>query len=390
MLMRRSPVGSNTTPLGFDTPGSGSEMDISSGGVLNLNIQVSTQNVGSNTPHNNMPPYLAVRYIIKAKPYTRAAIIDGVDIPYSSLLVRGTLAEGGDIRSRSIGGRNDDLVLYTNTASDSGTGTERVRILGSNGSVGIGKTPGVSLDVNGTGIFTRLGVGVSTTPTVAFDVSGTSRFTGSVGVNTATPSVALDIVGALRVSDFDGSNVLVKPRNTPTTIANIGTVGMVGQVIPLFIWAFSPYYQSRSQTAPIPFGKWFVYFSCTADHLSGYNSENPTAVMAGIWDVPANEYLCFANRRTQNDLSTSNTVSGVYYKYFTNISNISTDPIRTADIPTGLVDSSWTEMTIANGQAVGMHGYDPSGMSSNWRGLVYQPGAWVTPVNTVGYAMRIG
>ena len=165
MLMRRSPGGSNT-PLGFDA--SAGEMDISSGGVLNLNIQVSTQNVGSNTPHNNMPPYTTVMYIIKAKPYARAAIIDGVDIPYSNLLIR-------DLRSRNIGGSNSDLVMYTNTDGDSGTGTERIRILGSNGSVGIGKVPGVSLDVNGTAAFSsRVGIG-KTNPQVALDVAGHVR-----------------------------------------------------------------------------------------------------------------------------------------------------------------------------------------------------------------------
>jgi microcystin-dependent protein len=91
---------------------------------------VTVGNSGSNTAHNNMPPYLAVRYIIKAKPYTRAAIIDGIDLPYNSLLVR-------DLRTRNVGGSNASLSLYTNTSGDSGNGTERVRVSGVDGAVHI-------------------------------------------------------------------------------------------------------------------------------------------------------------------------------------------------------------------------------------------------------------
>jgi hypothetical protein len=84
-------------------------------------ISVTNQNAGSNTPHNNMPPYLAVRYIIKAKPYARAAIIDAVDIPYNSLLVR-------DLRTRSMGVSPADLVFHVNTSSDlTLVGVERMR-----------------------------------------------------------------------------------------------------------------------------------------------------------------------------------------------------------------------------------------------------------------------
>jgi microcystin-dependent protein len=74
--------------------------------------------VGDGSSHNNMPPYLVARYIIKAKPYTRAAIIDGIDLPYNSLLVR-------DLRSRNVGGANGDLGIYTNNPGDAGTGTLR-------------------------------------------------------------------------------------------------------------------------------------------------------------------------------------------------------------------------------------------------------------------------
>ena len=77
--------------------------------------------VGGNSSHNNMPPYTVVRYIIKAKPYTRAAIIDGIDLPYNDLLIR-------NLRTRNVGGSNGDLVFHTNTAGDSGNGTERMRL----------------------------------------------------------------------------------------------------------------------------------------------------------------------------------------------------------------------------------------------------------------------
>jgi YD repeat-containing protein len=91
---------------------------------------VTVGNNGSNTAHNNMPPYLAVRYIIKAKPYTRAAIIDGIDLPYNSLLVR-------DLRTRNVGGSNGDLVFYTNTSGDAGNGTARM-VLDTDGALRIG------------------------------------------------------------------------------------------------------------------------------------------------------------------------------------------------------------------------------------------------------------
>jgi len=114
----------------------------------NISVSVSNSNTGSDTPHNNMPPYLAVRYIIKAKPYTRAAIVDGIDLPYTSLLVR-------DLRSRNVGGSNGDLVFYTNTSGDSGNGTERMRVLGSGGTVVVGITSSASniLSANSAGLY---------------------------------------------------------------------------------------------------------------------------------------------------------------------------------------------------------------------------------------------
>jgi hypothetical protein len=69
---------------------------------------------------NNIPPYTVVRYIIKASPYTRAAIIDGIDIPYTSLLV-------GDLRDGSLrpNGSGEALVFKTN---DGTSGVERMRL----------------------------------------------------------------------------------------------------------------------------------------------------------------------------------------------------------------------------------------------------------------------
>ena len=79
----------------------------------------------------NLPPYTVVRYIIKATPYTRAAIIDGIDIPYTSLLV-------GDLRDGSLrpGGSGEDLLFKTN---DGSSGTERMRLTNA-GNLGIGTT----------------------------------------------------------------------------------------------------------------------------------------------------------------------------------------------------------------------------------------------------------
>ena len=80
---------------------------------------------------NNIPPYTVVRYIIKATPYTRAAIIDGIDIPYTSLLV-------GDLRDGSLrpGGSGEDLLFKTNNGT---SGIERMRLTNA-GNLGIGTT----------------------------------------------------------------------------------------------------------------------------------------------------------------------------------------------------------------------------------------------------------
>lgn len=109
---------------------------------------VTVNNTGSNTAHNNMPPYLAMRYIIKAKSYTRAALIDAIDLPYPQLLV-------GDLRDGSIrpGGNGEDLLFRTNNGSG---GTERMRLTNA-GNLGIGvAAPATKLEVGGSA---RVGLG---------------------------------------------------------------------------------------------------------------------------------------------------------------------------------------------------------------------------------------
>jgi hypothetical protein len=166
------------------------------------------------------PPYLATKYIIKAKPYTRAAIVDGLDIPYSSLLVR-------DLRSRNVGGSNGDLVLHTNTAGDSGLGTERMRLT-TGGNVGIATaTPAAPLHVYGastvhgsansgtvlvsnSGNTRQLQIGVNDSASVAWiqgwvpgsgllDLSLQPTSGGRVGIGTTSPTVALDVNGTVRI-----------------------------------------------------------------------------------------------------------------------------------------------------------------------------------------------
>jgi microcystin-dependent protein len=103
---------------------------------------------GGDAPHNNMPPYLAVQYIIKAKPYTRAAIIDGVDLPYERLLIRDTNANSLETELLS-GFSGGDLVFYTSSGETTKLGTERMRLANS-GNLGLGTaSPVAKLDVRG-------------------------------------------------------------------------------------------------------------------------------------------------------------------------------------------------------------------------------------------------
>lgn len=141
-VVRRTKTGEPRTASAADTQGSGLQLDVIS------NAQLVINSTGSNAPHNNMPPYLAVRYIIKAKSYTRAALIDAIDLPYPQLLV-------GDLRDGSIrpGGNGEDLLFRTNNGSG---GTERMRLTNA-GNLGIGvAAPATKLEVGGSA---RVGLG---------------------------------------------------------------------------------------------------------------------------------------------------------------------------------------------------------------------------------------
>jgi microcystin-dependent protein len=230
-LVRRSKIGEVTTMTAPDAAGSSEQLDTLSSATLVIGA------TGGNASHNNMPPYLAVRYIIKAKPYTRAAIIDGLDLPWQSTLVR-------DLRTRAIGGSNSDLVFYTNTAGDSGLGTERMRLTNRNGLrltqqdgytfginiIGSGTNPG-STTVSSVAAFLKFynpetpinpytwwcprdGIALSveshsTNEGAIIDQYstggvGTPLFTvtsvGNVGIGNSAPAVALDVVGQARTS----------------------------------------------------------------------------------------------------------------------------------------------------------------------------------------------
>lgn len=202
----------------------------------------TTGTTGGNQPHNNMPPYVALQYIIKAKPYTRAAIIDGVDVPYNNLLIRST--DSDTLKTELMSGfTGGDLVFYTNSGEASKRGTERMRIeVG--GEVGIGTNapsqklhvydgalqvdllsgtasailagPGSNLQIKHTSGNSNLtmynsgggGFIFSTAP------SGTEgeriRITGdgSLGIGISTPGASLDVNGTARcnVSTTSTSN----------------------------------------------------------------------------------------------------------------------------------------------------------------------------------------
>lgn len=142
-LRSRFPIGASagTYPLanfgGSDTTAFSSVSSSNPTGTA-TNLLNST---AANPTATNIPPYLAVRYIIKAQPYTRAAIIDGVDIPYDQLLV--TDLRSGLLRNAGAG---EDLEFKTNT-SVSTTGTRRM-ILTNGGSVLVADSPTTVEDVS--------------------------------------------------------------------------------------------------------------------------------------------------------------------------------------------------------------------------------------------------
>lgn len=161
----------------------------------------------------NIPPYVATQYIIKAKPYTRAAIIDGIDIPYDQLLVR-------NMKTRVLGGSNSSLELYTNTAGDGGSGTQRMTIT-TNGLVGVGTaTPEALLEISGTNasphLLLRTPVSSNTLPIIQF-AEGTAKSWALVGCVATSGGVN----GTFGIRDDYQSGTPVR-----LAITNAGNVGI--------------------------------------------------------------------------------------------------------------------------------------------------------------------
>ena len=394
--------------------------------------------VGGNAAHNNMPPYLAVRYIIKAKSYTRAAIIDGIDLPYNSLLVR-------DLRSRNVGGANGDLVFHTNTAGDSGNGTERMRLtndgklvvgyssavttpnpllvfgsqfsanypvnavlmdtdnpaVGKGGGIAFAGKPSTAADPASSGgraLFASIGgykenstdgdyAGyLSLNTRVSLGTSAVERVritsTGNVGIGTATPGASLDVNGTLKVGNFGGAtNVMPKPARVAS--------GGVGQIVPLMTWssAFaSSSYEVMTQTTPLHEGTWYVYFTGNTD--SGIESENVSCVMSHVWTVPASKWLTFATSATFSGTGTSqvtpvtsNADSGVWYKIHDSLGNLRTTTVAPSTVT---VTGGWTSLNSSTAYTLATQ----NAQDDSKIGFVYS-NLWRMPVNLMGYAIRI-
>jgi len=242
-IVRRTKVGETRTAAGADADTSALQLDVLASAVLVIG------NTGGSSSHNNMPPYVALQYIIKAKPYTRAAIIDGVDVPYNNLLIRST--DSDTLKTELMSGfSGGDLVFYTNSGEASKRGTERMRIeVG--GEVGIGTNapsqklhvydgalrvdllsgtnsailagPGSNLQIKHTSGNSNLTMYNSSGGGFIFSTfqSGTEgeriRITGDgrLGIGKNNPSVALDVVGEVRsstatTSSSDGSTLVTK------------------------------------------------------------------------------------------------------------------------------------------------------------------------------------
>lgn len=161
----------------------------------------------------NMPPYTVVRYIIKASPYTRAAIIDGIDIPYTSLLV-------GDLRDGSLrpGGSGEDLLFKTNNGT---SGVERMRLTNA-GRLGIGTTTPLAI------------VDVTTSSNAWAFTYGTSSAHSYIGTDTSNNSVMNAWSGhvfqcggteKLRLSAAGELNIL---SNATSTSVNTGGLTLGG------------------------------------------------------------------------------------------------------------------------------------------------------------------
>jgi hypothetical protein len=327
------------------------------------------------------PPYLATKYIIKAKPYTRAAVIDGVDIPYSSLLVR-------DLRSRTVGGSNSDLVFLTNTSGDAGNGTERMR-LSNAGYLGIGTTdsaytthtgssiPKYPLEVVGQsaqgGVLecarfintaastssVRILLGSNTNPsggaatqasitakttsagagTLEFGTSGNTQriviaAAGDVGIANASPGATLDVNGTLKVGNFGGStNVMPKPQHS--------TAGAVGHIMP-YQTLVSTSGQTQVAQKGIPAGTWLINLVWVenSDIGAAPGDRDIQAIMCKVITVPAGQYFYIATNTEQANPPSgagSTNPPPIYMKFAT------TDTITPPSSPNTL--SSWTNAT---------------------------------------------
>ena len=183
---------------------------------------------------NNIPPYTVVRYIIKASPYTRAAIIDGIDIPYTSLLV-------SDLRDGSLrpGGSGEDLVFKTN---DGSSGVERMRLTNTPtnaapGSLVVGESSLMSgyntayrlLDVAKT---TGDGGGVVVTRSASVSLeSGVDESSGSgiIGTRTTHPLIfRTNTTERMRVDANGQANIRSTVNSTSTTTGGLTLGGGLG------------------------------------------------------------------------------------------------------------------------------------------------------------------
>lgn len=174
-------------------------------GSSNKYTSVSSSSTGT---ISNIPPYLATQYIIKAKPYTRAAIIDGIEVPYDQLLI-------GDLRSgvlRGGAGSGEALVFKTNNGND--LGTERMRLT-STGRLGIGtQTPQSIFEVVESSI-----------PTIRVNATsgGGVAFLGVNGGNTAGVGTSTNIPLCLYTNGFERVRLLTGTSSVADTKMGIGT-----------------------------------------------------------------------------------------------------------------------------------------------------------------------
>jgi len=203
-------------------------------------------NIGASSNIANMPPYTVVRYIIKASPYTRAAIIDDIDIPYGNLLIR-------DLRTRLLGGSNSDLVFHTNTSGDSGLGTERMR-LSNAGNLGIATTsPRAPLDVTTSSAGIQIAYGTpSVYATIGNDLSSNSVYnawSGHVWQNGGNERMRIDVDGKVGIGTISPERKLTVASSTAVSTAiNIKNSAATSNGFLLecdasantFVWNYSP------------------------------------------------------------------------------------------------------------------------------------------------------